>query len=436
MAELNIPSRAPARWAPRRWPALGQVLLLALAGAMAVVGTYRWSYGNALEDLRQGTQRRLEFLSSDLASALDKFDTLPIVLSTHPEIVELLNHADDKPRRDAVNRRLARLAQESKVAAIYLMDRHGTTIAASNAATPQSFVGQNYAFRPYFRDAIAGGIGRFYAIGATTGEPGYFLAHPVRDDAAPAKAPAPGVIAVKISLADIEANWARSGEPLMLADVHGVVFLASRPEWKFRTLETLDAPTRTRIRAAQQYGDNTLDPLPLGATTPRERRPVGRMDWTLLAMAEVDEVARLARGHAAAVGFACAFMLVAALYARLRRRRDEERRLARRELERASAELELRVAQRTAVLLDANRELAAKIAELRRTQAVLRATQDELIQAGKLAVLGQMAAGITHELNQPLTALRALVRQRRACCSTLDAAATRSRDNLQHDHAS
>src|SRR5687767_1192143 len=148
MAELSIPFSAPARWAPRRWPALGQVLLLALAGAVAVVGTYRWSYGNALEELRQGTQRRLEFLSSDLASALDKFDTLPIVLSTHPEIVELLNHADDKPRRDAVNRRLARLAQESKVAAIYLMDRHGTTIAASNAATPQSFVGQNYAFRP------------------------------------------------------------------------------------------------------------------------------------------------------------------------------------------------------------------------------------------------------------------------------------------------
>ncbi|HUG22027.1 sensor histidine kinase [Piscinibacter sp.] len=409
-------------------------LLILLAGVAVIVGTYRGSYDSSWDDLRQSTQRRLEFLSSDLASALDKFDTLPIVLSSHPELVDLLRHADDPRRRQAVNLRLERLARESRVAAIYLMNRDGTTIAASNWNTPSSFVAQNYAFRPYFRDAIAGGIGRFYAIGATTGEPGYFLAHPVRDDAAQAaRAAPPGVIAVKISLDDIEANWARSGELLMLADVHGVVFLASRPEWKFRTLDALPAGTRERIRAAQQYGDRALAPLPIerpadpaangvtrlaiggrdGArpqwlTVAGERREIGRMAWTLLSFSEVDEIARLARGHAAAAGFAYAFILVGALYARLRRRRDEERRIARHELERASAELEQRIGERTAVLVEANRELAAKIGELGRTQITLRATQDELIQAGKLTVLGQMAASITHEINQPLTALRAL----------------------------
>ena len=415
--------------------ALG-TLLLAMLGVAVVAIAYQLSYRSSWDDLRQSTQRRLEFLSSDLASALDKNDTLPIVLAGHPELVDLLRHTADAQRRSAVNLRLARLARESRVAAIYLMDREGTTIAASNWNTPRSFVGQNYDFRPYFTQAIAGGIGRYYAIGATTGEPGYFLAHPVRDETAPGAAPSGpplGVVAVKIALDDIEANWARSGELLMLADVHGVIFLASRPEWKFRTLEPLGAATLAHIRAAQQYGNSALDPLPIegpddGAedgltrlatgdpsggprhwlTVAGQRRAIGRMDWTLLSFSEVDEIARLARGHATAAGFACAFVLVGALYARLRRRRDEERRIARRELERVSAELEQRIGERTAVLVEANRELAAKNAELARTQATLSATQDELMQAGKLTVLGQMAASITHEINQPLTALRAL----------------------------
>ena len=387
---------------------------LVLLGGLVVAITYQLSYRSAWKDLQQSTQRRLEFLSSDLASALDKYDTLPGVLAGHPEFVDLLRHAADPKRRDAVNRRLERLAREARVAAIYLLDAQGTTIAASNWNTPRSFVGQNYAFRPYFRDAIDGAIGRFYAVGATTGEPGYFLARAVRDDAGDADPPtartAPlGVVAVKVSLDDIEANWTRSGELLMLADVHGVVFLASRSEWKFRTLDPLPEATRQRIVAAQQYGDHKLEALPVTRlTVAGQRASIGRMDWTLFAFSEVHEIARLARGHAAAAGFAYAFLLVGALYARLRRRRDEERRLARRELERASAELEQRIGERTAVLVSANQELAAKNAELARTEATLRATQDELIQAGKLTVLGQMAASITHEINQPLTALRTL----------------------------
>ena len=404
------------------------VLLLGL-GVLVVVGTYRTAYRHGLDDLRQSTQRQLQFLSSDLASALDKYDTLPVVLAGHPDLVALLRNADDSSRRDAVNVRLERLALRTHVAAIFLMDAQGRTLAASNWATSRSFVGQNYAFRPYFRDAIAAGSGSFYAVGATTGEPGYFLANRVVDDTQPSRR-ALGVVAVKISLDDIEANWQRSHALLMLADAEGVVFLSSRPEWKFRTLQPLSADTRSRINAAQQYGDSRLEPLQLvdgardgvarlavrdaadGPTrwmrVAAERRAIGHMGWTLLSFAEVDDVANLASGYAAAAGFACAFALVAALYARLRRRRDEERRRAKRELERANEQLEQRIGERTAVLVRANDELASKIRELDRTQATLRATQDELIQAGKLTVLGQMAASITHEINQPLAALRAL----------------------------
>ncbi len=408
-----------------------QALALVALGALLVLGTYRLAYRAGWNELHQSTQRRLQFLSADLASALDKYNILPLALTSHPDLLALLRHPGDATLRDSVNRQLERLARESHVAALYLVDAGATTVAASNWNTPRSFIGQNYAFRPYFRDAMSGGVGRFYAIGATTGEPGYFLAHRMRDDATAAGQPL-GVVAVKISLDDIEANWARSGELLMLADAHGVVFLASRPEWKFRTLEPLAPATRESIRATQQYGDSALEPLAFEGERPAgdisaaarlavqeaggtrwlrvagQRRALGHMDWTLLSFSETDELEHLARGYAAAAGFAYGFALVGWLYARLRKRRDQERRAARRELERANAELESRITERTAVLVQANEELEAKIAELDRTQSALRATQDELVQAGKLTVLGQMAASITHEINQPLAALRAL----------------------------
>ncbi len=305
-------------------------LLMALLGAAVVIATYRTSYASAWDDLHQRTQRRLEFLAADLASALDKYDTLPVVLSGHPQLLALLRRPADFHMRDDVNRLLQRLAVDAHVGAIYLMDRTGTTIAASNWSTPQSFVGQNYAFRPYFHDAVARGSGRFYAIGATTGEPGYFLARAVRADGDVA-----GVVAVKISLDDIEANWSRSGELLMLADANGVVFLASRPDWKFRTLEPLPAATLARIRAEQQYATQPLPPLPMkrppGATADGviriasgeadspgsrwltvagQRRAIGRMDWTLLSFSPVEDIAGLARGHAIAVALAYAFGLL------------------------------------------------------------------------------------------------------------------------------
>jgi two-component system C4-dicarboxylate transport sensor histidine kinase DctB len=403
--------------------------MLLVPGALIVLAAYFAAYAHGWQALREAAQRRLEFLATDLASALDKYDTLPIALASRSELLDLLQHPDDAARRNAVNRRLTQLARDTRVAAIFLIDAQGQTLASSNWQTPQSFVGQNYAFRPYFRDALAGRGGRFYAVGATTREPGYFLAQPVHDEAG---RPA-GVLAVKISLDDIEANWQRSGELLMLADAQGVIFLASRPEWKFHTLHRLSDGARAQLRATQQYGDSALQPLPLdrpedafGGRATRlatqatgsegvrwlrvaaQRRTVGPMDWTLLSFAETDALVQSARAQALAAGLAYAVVVVALLYARLRRRRDEERRTARRELERANAELEHRIDERTTVLRAANEELERKIDELDRTQATLRAAQDELVQAGKLAVLGQMAASITHEINQPLAALRAL----------------------------
>ncbi|MFN7225573.1 MAG: sensor histidine kinase, partial [Paracoccaceae bacterium] len=72
----------------------------------------------------------------------------------------------------------------------------------------------------------------------------------------------------------------------------------------------------------------------------------------------------------------------------------------------AQEQLERRVAERTEDLARLNRKLAVEVGERRGTEAQLRRTQYDLVQAGKLAALGQMSAALSHELNQPLGAAR------------------------------
>lgn len=121
-------------------------------------------------------------------------------------------------------------------------------------------------------------------------------------------------------------------------------------------------------------------------------RQIGSLGWQVVQFGDVGEARIGALGAAGAVVFAAAFTLGLAAHFQHRSRRREE-------LRRAHATLESRIAERTA-------DLSEQIAALESTRAILRATRDAAVQAGRLAVLGQMAAGISHELNQPLAALQ------------------------------
>src|SRR5690606_5058689 len=82
---------------------------------------------------------------------------------------------------EAADRYLAAVRADSRADELYVMTADGLTVAASNYAEPSSFVGENYRFRPYYQDALAKGMGRYYAVGVTTGEPGYFLSSAIMD---------------------------------------------------------------------------------------------------------------------------------------------------------------------------------------------------------------------------------------------------------------
>jgi two-component system C4-dicarboxylate transport sensor histidine kinase DctB len=307
----------------------------------------------------------------------------------------------------------------TEVRQFYLLDASGTTVASSE---PQ-LIGRNYAFRPYFRQAMAGRVGTFYSVGLTTGLPGFFRARAVRDGDTII-----GVAAVTFGLDAIERAWGESGERVALVDENGVVILSTSKAWKYRALKPLSGAVLARATEARQYPPGPIRPLssnafdldPAGTVVDGSAFPDGRGQWlaqaypvrgpgwTLLLFSETREFRETAVLGGLGGGFAAAFVLSLVVYGRLRHQSRRERAAAALALQEISADLERRIEERTVQLSSANAQLQEKICDLERTKAILRKTKDDAVQAGKLAVLGQLAAGVSHELNQPLSALQML----------------------------
>ncbi len=374
------------------------VLLGILLATGLVWQVTRWTYNDALDRRIKIGRERLALYSGTLRAALSRYAYLPFILSRDADVQILLKTSFNL---DLVNRYLESLNSEAGSEALYVMNAAGDTLAASNWREPLSFIGQNYAFRPYFTDAKEGRKGRFFAIGVTTGHPGYFMSHPVQNNGRFL-----GAAVVKVDLTPLQDDWREGGETVLVSDANGVLFLSSRSDWKYRTLTPLSEGQRHLILAGRQYGQQPLELLPLetvevlgeGQRIVRFEkklylllsRRLAAMDWQLHHVSPLAPV--LERSKAVAVIGTVLAMLVLALglYARERRQKQLSRRKAR------EAE----------TMKKMNIRLQEEIAERSRTEKILRDTQTELVQAGKLAALGHMAAGIVHELNQPISAIR------------------------------
>jgi len=411
-----------------------RLLMVLLPGLLAGLMAYRLFMAGELEQLAAANDARLDFYRTSLVQTLEEFRLMPGVVGLDGRVRGLLAAPADTALRNRVNTYLEEVSHDPAIQFVFLLDTAGTALAASNWRDDFSLVGQNYGFRPYFRQAMAGRPGRFYGVGVTTQQAGFFLSAPVVVDGQIA-----GVAVVKIRLDGPEDAWRRSGDLLLLTDRFGVAVMASSPGWKFRSLRPIPEAGLDELERTQQYlyeelaplrdatgqaieGSPaepriiTLDPAAQPFVDPRQRNrdyllqasALADYDWTLLYFTELGEVRSVAVTRAVAVSLATLLLLTAGLLWQLRRRRHQERIAARAALERIQAELEARIAERTEALTEANRNLEERIAALKDAEQILTRTRDSAVQAGKLAVLGQMAAGITHEINQPLAALTTL----------------------------
>lgn len=402
--------------ASRYWVVLSKrsQLIAFVLLAIAIVGAaYLAGAKQAGDSAQESSARQLQIIALDLQSVLERYEALPFVLSFQVDAAQALEQQDNAAAIVRLNLILGAVQRQSRVAAIYLMDTAGKTLAASNWDNGQSYIGLNFGFRPYFRDAIEGHPGRFYGIGSTTREPGYFIAQPVYGSAAGLARRPIGVIAVKISLLEFSRSWSSSEEPILLVDSGGVVFLSNQPSWQYSSLSPLAPAALQTITDTLQYVGNTIAPI---AALPKAQRkgfgdhvarPVGRLGWQLLLFPSNERVQRIATLWALAAFLLLTIAGISFLGLDQRRSRLQERLAARRALQQAADDLDHKISLRTAELTVANQEIESKYVKLKETEKQLRSTQDVLVQAGKLAMLGQMAAGVTHELNQPLTAIRA-----------------------------
>lgn len=380
----------PPRPALLRYALIGGLALAVIAAAGWLA--YVLALDAAFARMHREANERLALIASTFDATVARYRYLPAVLSLADPIRELYRDPHDASAIAAANRYLKSLNQGARSAELYVLDSTGLALAASNFDQDSSFVGHNYAFRAYFVDAMRAGEGHYYAVGATTGQPGYFLSHRIMEGDKTL-----GVAVVKIDLTALEADWARAGDLVAMEDENGVIFLASREDWKYRPLLPVPAARLAELNAVQQFGQ-AIDPAPVFVPRgDRQRIQIGHargrgnaelgeyalqvhprdQGWKLLLFSDVVD----ARRNAATVAIAGVFALIASLLILLVA--YQRRQAVRAKLE-AHDVLERRVAERTE--------------ELRRTL-------ENLVQSAKLASLGQALAGVAHEINQPLAAL-------------------------------
>ena len=238
-------------------PTLLALLLVVGGMALAMAAAWRIAERDAMRGEQEQAQRQLDLYAQALQQRIDRYRTLPQVLALDPELRAALLAPLDAAGRDELNRKLERANSVTRSSTLTLIDADGVALAASNWRLASSNVGQDYGFRPYVREALARGEGRFYGIGVTTGEPGYFLSQAIRDD----RGRALGVIVIKIELAALEREWLHTPDIVLVSDAHDVVFLASRDGWRYRTLQPLDDAEHRELRDTRQYADQALPPL-------------------------------------------------------------------------------------------------------------------------------------------------------------------------------
>lgn len=414
--------------------ALGMAILLALF-LLAGVLTYKVSEKQGFNHLRGEASHQLDILASAIDSEVTRHASIPSAVELSPDVRALLRAPLEKQDvlQAAANRFLQQLNDHLGGPAIFVLDTSGHVVASSDWIFSDNMLGADLSYMPFFRGAVAGTPERHYAVDSVRNEPGYFFALPIRDEQQEWKVI--GVAVVKSSLREIERRWLTQEAPALIVDSNGIVLLASPPEWRYATLQSQTPEMLARISreqfAGQPVGAEALDIAvdaaqegtvvrllrptggPLGAFPGKKSylalsRHLPGTAWRIVVFSDLQAVAVQASTHAALATAAFGCLLLWGLYVNQRRRVARGRREAQAMLEKANQELERKVAARTVDLSDAVERLQKEVAERQRAEQTLRAAQDELVQAAKLAVLGQMATGITHELSQPLGAIRTL----------------------------
>lgn len=376
------------------------IFFTALIGVVTIAA-YHVSYNRFEKIALDTSSARLSLYQESLRSTINRVSHLPRVVVSHPHTVEMLR---DGVKGDEINRYLKKVSDKADSAALYILDKNGTTIAASNYDTPETFVGNNYRFRRYFLDAVKNGQATFFAIGVTTGRPGYFLSEAIIDEAIIDKGKVLGVAVVKVEFKELLKAWSGAGEHVLITDEDDVTVLASDPRYLYKPLKDLAASRLSQMLESKKFTGHDLAKLEFVSDDGLFKGRVeienedfsistvgtSELGWRLHFLTPLAPVQKSAYAFAAFVLLFCGLLASVLFFMRSREKQG---------ILQAKANEAERVSK-------INTQLELEVQVRKQTEKQLRDAQSELIQSSRLAALGKMSAAIVHEVNQPVSAIR------------------------------
>lgn len=383
------------------------ITLIWVAGLVPILWV---SARHAAGDIHETLEFKAEQIADKLTVYLNRYQNLPGLVARLQLSTQVLQSGKNQ---NQVNRFLYQTNQRMGSEAIFLLNTQGTVIASSNYQEENSFISKDLYFRPYFTQAINGQSGNYFAGGVVTGRRGYFFSEPVKKDGQII-----GVAVVKLAIDYIlQSKFIREQE-YMVVGLDGVIFSSSLETWRFKTLFPLPPERRQAIRQTRRYGEGHFSPisehsskdvfnrnvLTLKSSSGERDYFVGRSrvmqaGWHIFTF--VPKMQLLGSLFTYGMVYSLSFWLLVVAWLYRRKRMEIQQ-----HIKQMNVELERRVEDLTGELTQSNRELQRLVDHYRETQQALEETQDQLVQAAKLAVLGEMSAGINHELSQPLLALQ------------------------------
>jgi two-component system C4-dicarboxylate transport sensor histidine kinase DctB len=349
-------------------------ILLIIGLLFTLKMTYWYLLEQGTKTIAEQSEKQIDELVIFIDNALSHYENTPAVLAKNPILEQGLLDQQNPLTIEKINVYLSELQHVTESSDIYLTDALGVAIASSNWDAPNSFINQDYSFRPYFIDAISGKSGRYYAVGTSSNKRGFYFANPVYH-----KGVILGVVVVKVDISLIEQQSSgiaiASQYEFMISDPDNIVFLSSINSWRFNSLTPL-------FNTTQVYQISSFEGK---AKYLARHQLMPNANWNVHIFAPMKP---LYESLPPVMLLATTLYLLLALFILY----SIERRKNLRRMRQAQNLLEQRVKERTLELEQANMQL--------------KDTQDELIQAAKLTVIGSLAASINHELNQPLAALR------------------------------
>ncbi|MBO6866170.1 MAG: sensor histidine kinase [Thalassococcus sp.] len=383
MSDAHSDQNSSKRTGPLSWRVRMALAFLFLIAVGTVWVTNRLLTDRFTETTQNRAELRLALYSGNLLSELRRNAIVPQLLARDPSLIGALTSNDYSQS----SQRLISYVDEIGAASLMLLDKDGRTVAA----TDRNKLGENHRNAAYFVEAIRSNATVFTSLEREFGGFGFSYSRRIEDQGAII-----GVIVVEVDLAKFERAWAGISDAVMVTNSEGRIILATEPRWRGKSVEEAlqqnpaGSAIERAIQATTDWTTLSADAYVMGEAVMRVDGRIPFRGWSMINFTTYASVRERVNAVLALEIMAFALLAALAFYA----------------LSRKTA-LRMALFQRESAELRAlNARLRREIAERERVQETLAVAEQTLEQSSKLAALGEMSAAVSHELNQPLAAMK------------------------------